>query len=282
MVGPVHHDRGSDTACDPGVSAHVAWCEPRVVVGPARLTETDHTSLAFPASGCRYRDRVAYWERASSIAGAEVWTNVTDGSDMWILPDGCMDIIWDGRSLLVAGPDTGPFLAHNATGTSYTAVRFPPGTGPSVFGVPAKALRNQRVDLTDLWAPADVERLIDRLHSVDDVASALEAVSAERLREAPVDPLLTEVVRLVDDGYLVAEVARTVGLSERQLHRRSLIAFGYGPKVLARILRLQRALALARDGSSFAAAAVDSGYTDQAHLAREVRALAGAPLTQLA
>ncbi|MGB3055197.1 MAG: helix-turn-helix domain-containing protein, partial [Acidimicrobiales bacterium] len=67
-----------------------------------------------------------------------------------------------------------------------------------------------------------------------------------------------------------------------QLHRRSLIAFGYGPKVLARILRLQRALALARDGSSFAAAAVDSGYTDQAHLAREVRALAGAPLTQLA
>jgi len=225
---------------------------------------------------------VAYWERASSIAGAVVWTNVTDGSDMWILPDGCMDIIWDGRSLLVAGPDTGPFLAHNATGTSYTAVRFPPGTGPSVFGVPAKALRNQRVDLTDLWAPADVERLIDRLHSVDDVASALEAVSAERLREAPVDPLLTEVVRLVDDGYLVAEVARTVGLSERQLHRRSLIAFGYGPKVLARILRLQRALALARDGSSFAAAAVDSGYTDQAHLAREVRALAGAPLTQLA
>jgi AraC-like DNA-binding protein len=88
-------------------------------------------------------------------------------------------------------------------------------------------------------------------------------------------------VRLVDAGRPIAEVADTVGLSDRQLHRRSLVAFGYGPKVLARILRLRRALALARDGSSFARASVEAGYADQAHLAREVRALAGAPLTQL-
>lgn len=245
------------------------------------MTENaDNAGLTFPQSDL-YRDCAAYAERASSIAGAVVWTNVADGRDLWILPDGCMDIIWDGRSLLVAGPDTGPFLAGNALGTTRTAIRFPPGTGPSVFGVPAATLQNQRVALTDLWTPGDVERVVERLHRVDDVASALEVVSAERLRQSPVDPLLSEVVRLVDNGLPIAEVARNVGLSERQLRRRSLAAFGYGPKVLARILRLQRALALARAGSSFAAAAAHTGYTDQAHLAREVRAIAGAPLTQL-
>ena len=41
---------------------------------------------------------------------------------------------------------------------------------------------------------------------------------------------------------------RRSGLSTRQLQRRALDAFGYGPKLLARILRLGDALALARRG----------------------------------
>ena len=224
---------------------------------------------------------MAYAERPSSIEGAVVWTRVADGSASWILPDGCMDLIWDGGSLFVAGPDTGPFLSRPAPGTPFTAIRFSPGTGPSVFGVPADQVRNQRVALAELWAPGDVARVVEQLQGADDVALVLETASAARLSEAPADPMLAEVVRLVGAGLPVAEVAETVGVIHRQLHRRSLVAFGYGPKVLARILRLQRALALARDGSSFAAVAAEAGYADQAHLAREVRALAGAPLTQL-
>ncbi|OSC73969.1 transcriptional regulator, partial [Streptomyces sp. BF-3] len=72
--------------------------------------------------------------------------------------------------------------------------------------------------------------------------------------------------------------AAEVGLGARQLHRRSLAAFGYGPKTLARILRLQRALALVRTGLPFAEAASAAGCTDQAHLAREMRDLAGTTL----
>ncbi|WP_461029927.1 helix-turn-helix domain-containing protein, partial [Streptomyces sparsus] len=68
---------------------------------------------------------------------------------------------------------------------------------------------------------------------------------------------------------------------ERQLHRRAVRAFGYGPKTLARVLRLERALTLARAGLPFARVAADAGYADQAHLAREVKALAGVPLTTL-
>jgi AraC-like DNA-binding protein len=65
------------------------------------------------------------------------------------------------------------------------------------------------------------------------------------------------------------------------LHRISLAAFGYGPKTLARVLRLQRALRLARAGVPFAETAVRAGFADQAHLARDVKDLTGVPLRVL-
>ena len=52
--------------------------------------------------------------------------------------------------------------------------------------------------------------------------------------------------------------------------------------MLARILRLQSALARVRAGDSYATVAIERGYSDQAHLARDVRALTGTTLTELA
>jgi AraC-like DNA-binding protein len=58
-------------------------------------------------------------------------------------------------------------------------------------------------------------------------------------------------------------------------------AVGYGPKRLARILRLQRALGAATaphpEGRSLARVAAEAGYADQAHFSNECLALAGAP-----
>ncbi|MER7124688.1 helix-turn-helix domain-containing protein, partial [Streptomyces goshikiensis] len=87
--------------------------------------------------------------------------------------------------------------------------------------------------------------------------------------------LLGEVVARLRAGEGVAATAAAVGLGERRLHRLSLDAFGYGPRLLGRVLRLQRALALSRRGLAQAEVAYAAGYADQAHLTREVRALAG-------
>jgi AraC-like DNA-binding protein len=48
--------------------------------------------------------------------------------------------------------------------------------------------------------------------------------------------------------------------------------------MLERVLRMQRAVELARRGSPFASVSAVTGYADQAHLSREVRAMAGVPL----
>ncbi|MFE2092277.1 helix-turn-helix domain-containing protein [Streptomyces sp. NPDC057582] len=222
-----------------------------------------------------------YEERESRFGGAIVWTRqVPEGPVRPVLPDGCMDLLWiDGR-LLVAGPDTHAYEPAGATGGRFTGIRFAPGTAPALLGVPADELRDQRVELADLWPAAQVRVLAERIADAADPAAALESVALRRAAEAgPADPLMRSVAVQLARGRSVADTAHTAGLGARQLHRRSLAAFGYGPKTLARVLRLQRALALVRSGTPYAEAALAAGCTDQAHLAREMRELAGTTLT---
>ena len=223
-----------------------------------------------------------YVERASRLAGAVVWSRGTSGSTVGaVLPDGCMDLLWHEGRLLVAGPDTHAYVPEDAVG-HWAGVRLYPGTGPTFLGVPAHELRDLRVDLADLWPASKVRRLAARVAAAADPVTALERVALDRAAATgPPDPLLREVVTDLDAGRSIAATADRLGLSARQLHRRSLTAFGYGPKTLARVLRLQRALALARTGLPFAETATRSGFADQAHLARDVRELAGMPLGEL-
>ncbi|HEV7627306.1 MAG TPA: helix-turn-helix transcriptional regulator [Streptomyces sp.] len=224
-----------------------------------------------------------YREWQSQVGGAVVWTH--DGAPAGegrVLPDGCMDLLlWDG-ALVIAGPDTRAHLVPRQAGARMTGLRFPPGTGPLVFGVPAQELRDQRVPLGAVWPQPTVRVLEERFAGAPEPGRALESLAAERLGDGPAEELLTAAVaELLGRGRGVAEVARVVSLSERQLHRRCLDAFGYGPKTLTRVLRMQKAIGLARRGSALARAALEAGYSDQAHLSREVRALAGVPMTEL-
>lgn len=224
-----------------------------------------------------------YQERRSRLQGGVVWRRITTEGEVRILPDGCMDLIWtsDGE-LLVAGPDTSPHVFTSRPGLFLVGLRLAPGIGPLVLGVPARELRDQRLPLDMIWRSADASRLAEQLGGATYPGRTLEAAAEARLDQAARSvPMIVEVVRLLRSGRGVADVAEAVGLSERQLRRRSLDAFGYGPKTLARILRLARAVDLARRGTALADVAAESGYADQAHLARDVKSLAGVSLTQL-
>jgi AraC-like DNA-binding protein len=221
-----------------------------------------------------------YRERPSRIPDATVWQRrESEGEPVRVLPDGCMDVIhYEGR-LLVAGPDTTAKLGIGARGCTYTAIRFGPGTAPGVLGVPADELRDLRVPLAALWPSARVRRLTELLDEAADPATELEAAFARN--DKPDEPWVRAVVERLRARRPVAEIAAEVGLSERQLHRRGLLLFGYGLKTLSRILRVNAALDLARGGMPFGVVAASAGYADQAHLSREVKALAGAPLREV-
>ena len=218
-----------------------------------------------------------YSERASMLQHVIAWRSVTPpgAPAKRVLPDGCLDVIWQEGAVFVAGPDTAARVVAAGAGGRCFALRFGAGTGPGVVGLPADELTDRQVPLDALWPAAEVRRLAE----ASDPAGAIEAAARRRWRDP--DPAMVELAAQARAGRAVGPIADRLGLSPRQLQRRCNAAFGYGPKTLARVLRLQRAVGLARVGSAFAAVSADAGYADQAHLARDVRALAGVPLREL-
>jgi AraC-like DNA-binding protein len=199
-----------------------------------------------------------------------------------VLPDGCIDLIWDGHEVLIAGPDTHAQIFTSEQPARMTGLRFAPGFGPRVIGIPACALTDLRVPLGAAWSSDAVQPLLDDLAASDAPGRVLESLALDVAGPSDGNALLVEhIAARARRGDSVATIATAVGWSTRHLQRRCRDAFGYGAKTLERILRMTRAVELAYDGTSFAATAARAGYADQAHLAREVKDLTGVPLGQL-
>lgn len=190
-----------------------------------------------------------------------------------VLPDGCMDLVWTGRELLVAGPDTGPHPARREPGVLSAGLRFAPGRLPALLGVPAAGVRDQRVPVAE-FHPALARRALARLEQGEPPLPVLLGLTVA-LPGDPAEHAVRIVAAQLERGASAAATAHRLGWTERSLHRRCLAAFGYGPAVLRRVLRFRRASLLLYDGVPIADAAAEAGYADQPHLSREVRALAG-------
>jgi AraC-like DNA-binding protein len=206
-----------------------------------------------------------------------------------ILPDGCIDVIVDvepdsdgfGHAAAV-GTMTRAMLFHPRTRVCSAAVRFRPGGATPFLRIPAGELTDRVLDAVDAgarWleagagnAPADPRgavatlerRLLARLHAIAAPDRAV-AHAIGRLFGAAPPP--------------IAELGRELGWSRQHLARRFRAEIGVGPKQLARVARLQRAVDHLQRGAggevTLAGAAVDLGYFDQAHMARDFRELAG-------
>jgi AraC-like DNA-binding protein len=207
------------------------------------------------------------------------WQRVGEGDGgLLVVPDGCVDLVWGPDGPFVAGPDTGPMPASLRAGRPMAGIRFRPGTVGDVLGVPLHWLRDQRVPLSDLDAFPELAAATPPQARL----RAMRAAVTARLRETPPpDPAAPVIAAALLSGRTVREVADDLGYSERQLHRRSVAAFGYAPKILQRVARFQRALRLARSGLSPAEVAATCGYTDQSHLSHDVKRLSGLPLGRL-
>jgi AraC-like DNA-binding protein len=167
--------------------------------------------------------------------------------ELRVVPDGCMDII--GQDVI--GSLERPVLASFAAGDAAQGIRFHPGGFPALFGIPASELVDARVPISEL---SPRFRSLRRL-----------AADAERP-----DPVAMATYRSRD----VRALARDVGYSERHLRRRVRAATGHGPKRLVRIARMQDVLKSGR-GESWARTAAEHGFFDEAHMANDIRDLAG-------
>jgi AraC-like DNA-binding protein len=225
----------------------------------------------------------AEWQPPAALRGAVacLWASVAPddvGRDTLVLPDGCSDLIWEqGVGGYVAGPDTGPVRIGSRPGTVVVGARFRPAAGGPALGLPLSELRDQRVPLADLL-PVRARPLSDAL-SPAAAARALLDVTGRLVADSSADSAIARVAALLrDPAARTEDIAGRVGLSERQLRRRTHAAAGYGPKTLQRILRFQRFVRMvdASEGPlDLASAAAMAGYADQSHLTRESVALSG-------
>jgi AraC-like DNA-binding protein len=207
--------------------------------------------------------------------------------DFLIVPDGCMDVLFSADAgLQVVGAMTGAQSLSLPAGVDMVGLRLRPGAAVPWLRVDAAQLTDDQVSLRDVLG-SPVQALEDRLRAIEDPrvrARALcDALSvplasswdAAHLRERALRRALAALARA--GGELSIEwLALQCGVSPRQFQRRCRAATGVPPKLLARVLRLMRALRTqAYAGDRWTRVAAECGYADQAHFTHDFKDLVG-------
>src|SRR5947209_7756922 len=88
------------------------------------------------------------------------WEQLIDAPhEQRIVPDACVDLIWSGRRLSVAGPDTRARVATLVPGTRIVGVRLRPGVAGAVLGRPAGEVCDEAPDARDVLGRDATEAL---------------------------------------------------------------------------------------------------------------------------
>jgi AraC-like DNA-binding protein len=217
---------------------------------------------------------VSYVERlvASPLVACTWEQSTTTQHEQQIVPDACVDLIWADGRLTVAGPDTRHRVVMLESGSRLVGARLRPGTAGAILGLPASELCDVAPDAAEVLGRDVTAALLEELAEGSDPHALL--LRAVEMRGAELDPLVrAAVVALGRPRARVGPLAAELGISARQLHRRVSEAAGYGPKMLARVLRFRRLQTL--PPAPLVELALDAGYADQAHMTAEVTQLAG-------
>ena len=184
---------------------------------------------------------------------------------------------------LVGGLHLTPALVAHGGRQSGVQVAVHPLGCRMLFGLPAGELAGLDLHLADLLGGLDVEQVRARLLAAPSWPARFAVLDAAllglaRRHDAEVHPDVTHAFRrlLATGGRLpVRRLADEVGWSPRHLTDRFRTETGLGLKEAARVVRFDRVRRQLTPDATLATLAAATGYYDQAHLAREFRALAG-------
>jgi AraC-like DNA-binding protein len=193
-----------------------------------------------------------------------------------VVPDGCVDLLWTKAGFLIAGPDRTAAFPRLRPGETILGLRLRPGIARHLLRCDLDALTGKVMPLADI-RPHRLDRHHERLLTAAGARERLHMLQGFFAAEMGDMPTLRPDAAAL--GALGAHhppetIAARIGVTTRTLRRISVAEFGYGPKTLARILRLQGLLGrIAAPAASLAALAADAGFADQAHMNRDVLTL---------
>ncbi|HZF29459.1 MAG TPA: helix-turn-helix transcriptional regulator [Gammaproteobacteria bacterium] len=240
-------------------------------------TEPGAMTRVYEAGAVRYTETAPPRDLAADVVC--FWTLRVDptgeGYRHHVLPDLTVDVLSvNGSRALVMGPPTAARQLALPAGISIEGARLHPGAARHVLDCAPAELLDRKVALYDvLRAPLDLAEQLSRrsLHAIVPELLRRGAANGDRSTDGTVRSAIawlgTNARSSIDD------LSRQVNWSDRKLRRRFVDAVGMGPKLVQRIVRVQRALHVlrARTGHvSLSGLAVECGFADQAHMTREV------------
>jgi AraC-like DNA-binding protein len=191
------------------------------------------------------------------------------------------------RGSVVIGLLPGDLRAAGWARVECLQIRLEPAAAAAVLGATTELSRTV-VPLEDVWG-RDAGRAEERLRAAaswDERFTIAAEILARRLGNRPVaDPEVAYAWRrtLTSRGRVrVDGLADEVGWSRKRLWSRFRSQLGLTPKRAARLVRFDHAAHLLAAGHAAAGVAAESGYVDQSHLHREVKAFAGLTPTAVA
>jgi AraC-like DNA-binding protein len=204
-----------------------------------------------------------------------------------VLPDGCMDLLFDFRAAgggraSVIGTMTRPLIVATSGPVDLFGVRFRPGGFSRFLAPDAAEFTDARVDLANLWGQLAQEVW----HRLGEATLAGRVRYLQRLLSTranglvQTDPFIHHCVARIEaarGNLRIGDLEKTTGLSARQLERKFKRHLGIAPKTFARVVRfkgVEKAVS-ALETRAWVTLAGDFGFADQPHLVREFKAFSG-------
>jgi AraC-like DNA-binding protein len=213
-----------------------------------------------------------------------------------LLPDTCLALAfrYSGSATLLNGapPRLLPDAAltglrssarqmQTSAGGGIIVAKLVAGGAASFFREPLHPLFGQCHPLSEHLPRIAVERTEHAIKAATSIAervALLEHFLLAQQGSTEPDAVIGEALRAISadpSAVRVAELARSLHLSQDAFEKRFRRVVGTSPKRFASIVRLQKAIAGYRPETTLTQLAIDSGYYDQSHFVRQFQAAAG-------
>lgn len=199
------------------------------------------------------------------------------------LPHPSIHVVWEGDEVRVVGVVTGRFTRVLKGESRAFAAKFLPGAFRPLLGAPVSTLTDTTVSLSRVIGAKKARTYRDAMASAVDDAQRVQRASGfwSALLPPPAHdaPLLASLVHAATEDRTVTSVEQLrarAGMHLRELQRWFHDAVGISPKWMIQRYRLHAALLeLEQRKQSLTQLAQTLGYADQAHFARDFKALTG-------
>ncbi|KIV56342.1 hypothetical protein AM501_31130 [Aneurinibacillus migulanus] len=213
-----------------------------------------------------------------------------------IIPDGCVDIIFDLRSpsyskvAFVAGLMTKFEIINLSQNHFLFGIRFFSETVHYFLRNPVSSFIGNRVFLEDIWGNEAIF-MVEEIIAATEISEIIEKVELKLIKclllnEVNADGLLQKSMQYIYDhqGIIsVGSLAEKLSYSERNIRRTFQKELGVSPKELISIIRFQNLLQELNNSfpSRFTDITVKYGYYDQSHLIKNFKCFYGMLPTQI-